>query len=167
MSEDYAKIQRVISLIITDHTLINDSPKYHNRYTLRDPETGSEFTDLIEVNVLELPKLPPAEDGSKLWEWMKFLDARRSEDLDMIAEKNPQVKKAVVRLLELSGDEHTRLLYESRQKMGWDNQARERSARLEGVQDVALKLIARGRPIGEIIEDTGLTRDEVAELTSR
>ena len=46
----------------------------------------------------------------------------------MIAEKSPQVRKAVVRLMELSNDERTRLLYESRQKMEWDNQAREHGA---------------------------------------
>jgi len=43
------------------------------------------------------------------------------EDLEIIAAKSPQVKKAVVRLMELSNDERTRMLYESRQMMEWDN----------------------------------------------
>jgi len=50
------------------------------------------------------------------------------EDLNMIAAKSPQVKKAVVRLMELSNDEKTRMLYESRQKLEWDYQAREHAA---------------------------------------
>ncbi|MCL2087775.1 MAG: hypothetical protein FWH05_09330 [Oscillospiraceae bacterium] len=52
----------------------------------------------------------------------------------MLAEQNPQVEKAVVRLMELSADEKTRLVYESRHKMEWDNWARERAAMQEGVQ---------------------------------
>ena len=42
----------------------------------------------------------------------------------MLAEQNPQVKNAVVRLMELSSDEKTRLVYESRHKMAWDNWGR-------------------------------------------
>ena len=78
----------------------------------------------------------------------------------MIAEKSPQVKKAVVRLMELSNDERTRLQYESRQKMEWDNQARER----EVLMGVAKNMLKRNRPINEIVEDTGLTHEEVERL---
>jgi len=64
----------------------------------------------------------------------------------------------------LSEAEKARLLYESRQKMEWDNQARERGARLEGILLVEKNMIKRNRPIDEIIEDTGLTLDEVEGL---
>ena len=82
----------------------------------------------------------------------------------MIAEKSPQVKKAVVRLIELSSDERTRLLFESRQKMEWDNQARERGARNEERIIIARNMLRRNRPTNEIVEDTGLTREEVESL---
>ena len=86
----------------------------------------------------------------------------------MIAEKSPQVKKAVVRLMELSNDERTRLLYESRQLMEWDNHVREQGARAEGEKvkafDIAKNMLKRSRPIDEIMEDTGLTREEVESL---
>jgi len=162
--EDYSKIKRVISIIITDYALIPGSHKYHNRYTLYDPETHTEFTDIIEVNTLELVKLPEAEDGTDLWVWMRFLSARSKEELNMVAEKSPQVKKAVVRLMELSNDERTRLLIESRQKMEWDNRAREQGARSEERTDIARNLLRRKRPIEEIVEDTGLSREAVEAL---
>jgi predicted transposase/invertase (TIGR01784 family) len=95
---------------------------------------------------------------------MKFLDARSKEDLDMIAERSPEVKKAVVRLIELSADEKARALYEAREKERRDNRARERGARHAGMMDVAKKLLTRNRPIDEIIEDTGLSREEVEGL---
>ena len=165
--DPYSTIKRVISIIITDYVLIPESEKYHNRYTLYDPETKSEFTDIIEVNTLELVKLPENEDGTDLWVWMKFLSARSKEELNMIAKNSPQVQKAVARLMELSSDERTRLLYESRQKMEWDNRAREQGAREEERVAFAKKLIMRNRPINEIIEDTGLTREEVEGLDNR
>jgi len=160
----YDKIKRVISIIITDYALIAESPKYHHRFVLYDPENSVEFMDIIEVNTLELEKLPDSEDGTELWNWLKFLSAERKEDLEMIAERSPQVKKAVVRLMELSNDERTRLLYESRQKMEWDNQAREYGASNERAIAIAIKMLKRNRPIDEIVEDTGLSFDEVEGL---
>ena len=156
----YQRIKRVISIIITDYALITESPKYHHRFVLYDPDNGVEFTDIIEVNTLELTKLPEAGDGTELWNWLKFLSAERREDLEMIAERSPQVKKAVVRLMELSNDERTRLLYESRQKMEWDNQARERSA----IKNIAKNLLSMDMPIDKIITATGLTHEEIEDL---
>jgi predicted transposase/invertase (TIGR01784 family) len=162
------KIKRVISIIITDYVFIPENDCYHNRYTLCDPKTCSEFTRLLEVNTLELPKLPQAEDGEELWDWLKFLNARNTEDLTMLTTKNPMIQKAVAKLQTLSEDERTRLLAESREKLQRDIFARERAAEEQGQTKerlaVARKLLARKRPIEEIIEDTGLSREEIQSL---
>jgi predicted transposase/invertase (TIGR01784 family) len=162
--ESYSNIKNVISIIITDYTLIPENNVYHNRYTLYDPQTQSEFTDVIEVNTLEMTKIPESGDGTELWNWMKFLSAQRKEELDMIAERSPQVKNAVVRLMELSADEQTRLLYESRQKMEWDNQARERGARTDERTTIAKNLLGMGMPFDKIAAATGLSREEIEGL---
>ncbi|MCL2088137.1 MAG: Rpn family recombination-promoting nuclease/putative transposase [Oscillospiraceae bacterium] len=119
-SENYEKIKKVISIIITNHEFIEKSPKYHHRFTLYDADNKVEFTDTIEIHTLELPKIPSDSDGTPLWDWMKFLDAKNEEDLDMAAVANTQVNNAVIRLKELSADERTRMLYESRIKMERD-----------------------------------------------
>jgi predicted transposase/invertase (TIGR01784 family) len=155
----YQRIKRVISIIITNYPLIEKSPKYHHRFTLYDQENKVEFTDIIEVNTLELEKLPKSEDGTKLWDWLKFLSAERKEELDMIAERNPQIKQAVVRVMELSNDERTRLLMESRQKMEWDIQSRERDV----AYSIARKMLNNNENINKIIEYTDLTHDEIEE----
>ena len=162
----YHQIKRVISIIITDYSLIEESPKYHHRFVLYDPENNVEFTDIIEVNTLELTKLPEIEDGTELWNWLKFLSAERRDDLEMIAERSPQVKKAVVRLMELSSDERTRLLYESRQKMEWDNQAREIEASNNRAFTIAKNLLAMNVPIDAIATATGLTHEEIEVLAN-
>ena len=122
---DFAKIQRVISIIITDENIIGQYPgaegKYHHRILPCDVDTGYQFTDIKEINILELRKLPMADDGSNLWAWMSFFNAESKEDLDMLVADRPQTKigKAVVRLEELSQDERARMLYESRQMYEW------------------------------------------------
>ena len=171
--DSYRKIERSICILITDYVQVPENDCYHNRYRLHDPRTGSEFTDLVEVNTLELPKLPHNTDGSTLWDWLKFLDARQEEELKMLAEKNPQIGKAVARLQELSEDERTRLLAESREKMEWDNAARMQAARERGLKEgleegllsVAHAALKRNLPIEEIMALTGLSREKILSLT--
>jgi len=48
---------------------------------------------------------------------------KKSDDeevLDVLAERSPQIKKAVGVLKELSADERARMIYESRQMAEWD-----------------------------------------------
>jgi predicted transposase/invertase (TIGR01784 family) len=148
--EDYSQIKQVISIIITDYTLIPENDRYHNCYTLYDPKTQSELTDIIEINTLELSKLPESEDGTNLWNWMKFLSAQKKEDLDMAANTNPQIQKAVVRLEELSNDERTRLLLESRQKLEFDIRMHKRHVENEARKKGQEEGLAEGRIEGRL-----------------
>ncbi|MDR0635370.1 MAG: Rpn family recombination-promoting nuclease/putative transposase, partial [Azoarcus sp.] len=178
--EDYSEIKRSICVLITDYRQVPENQSYHNRYVLYDRQTGSEFTDLLEVDTLELPKLPPEEDGTEEWQWMKFLDARKEEELTMLAQKNPQIAQAVSRLAELSQDERTRLLAESREKLQWDIAVKMREAdkkgwekgrekgreegREEGRLGITRNLLKMGLPLEKIMEATGLTREEIQSL---
>ena len=162
--DKFQTMKRVISIVIADYLLIPESQKYHNRFVLFDPDNNVEFTDIIEVNTLELKKLPKTDDGTELWNWLKFLSAERKEDLDMIAERSPQVKKAVVRLMELSNDERTRMLYDSRMKMEWDIQGRERLAEKNSMLIVAKNLLNMGDSVDKIVTVTGLAHAEIVEL---
>ena len=46
----------------------------HHRFTLYDPRAAVEFTNLIEIRTLELPKIPETPDVY-LWNWLRFLRA--------------------------------------------------------------------------------------------
>jgi len=164
---DYSKIQRAISIIITDYTLKPNNEKYHNRFSLAD-ETGKQFTDILEVNTLELSKLPETEDGTPLWDWLKFLKSESKEEFDMIAEKNPVINKAVVRLAELSQDERTRMLYESRQMLEWDIEIAKEAAQQAAVKSnslaIARNALRKNMSIDDIVDITGLTYEEIETL---
>jgi len=84
----------------------------------------------------------------------------------MVAEKNPEMRKAVVKLQELSADERARDLYERREKARRDIESRERWARAEGKAEGK----AEGRSEGkaeerEIWQNVVADRDaEIARL---
>jgi len=159
-SDQYGKIKRVISIIITDHTLIKQNEKYHHCFGLYDIESGVLLTDNLEIHTLEVPKarkLNECNKKSELLNWMKFFDVKTEEELKMLAQKSPTMQKATLRLLELSADEKARQLYDARLKEQRDSYAREKGA----IFTIAKNMLRRGRPIEEIVEDTGLTYDEV------
>ena len=155
--DDYDSIKQVIAITITGHVLIEGDNEYHHRYTLYDPKTGSEFTDLIEVHILELPKLPKTDDGSDLWWWMKYILVKRKEQLKMIAERGPVMEKAAARLLEISEDEHTRHRLESYRRFEMDNRVMLKEAKAEGIEvgmekerEKLIALIEKGVSLDEI-----------------
>jgi len=130
-SDQYGKIKRVISIIITDHPLIKGSEKYHHHFGLYDIESGVSLTDVLEIHTLEVPKARKLnEDTAKadLLNWMKLFAAKTEEELKVLAQKSPTMQKATLRLMERSADKKARQLYEARLKERRDNYAREKGA---------------------------------------
>jgi len=61
-------------------------------------------------------------DGSKIWDWLQFLRAKKKGEFDMIATTNPEIQEAVDILYEISADEKVRAEYNARQKARMDRQ---------------------------------------------
>ena len=159
-SDQYGKIKRVISIIITDHSLIKESEKYHHHFGLYDIESGVLLSDVLEIHTLEVPKARKLDaDTAKadLLNWMKFFDAKTEEELKVLAQKSPTMQKATLRLMELSADEKARQLYEARLKERRDNNARDKAA----IFAIAKNLLSFGDTIDKVVKVTGLTREEV------
>ena len=161
--QDYSVIKKVVSIIITDYILIDENKDYHNQFRYRT-KGGMEFTDLMEINVLELSKLPAQTDSSDLWYWMKFINTENEEEIDMLEQRNPQMSKAVGVLKELSADERTRMLYEEREKARRDIASMMGGARREGINLTARNAINMGMDTEIIIKLTGLSREEIDNL---
>jgi predicted transposase/invertase (TIGR01784 family) len=87
--DDYDTVKQVIGIVITDFSLIEGRTKYRHRFTLYDKSDDTEFTNLIQVHTLELPKLPKESDSTELWTWLRFIGAERKEELDMLAQTKP------------------------------------------------------------------------------
>ena len=174
--DDYDAVKQVIGIVITDFALIECRTKYRHRFTLYDKSDDTEFTNLIQVHTLELPKLPKESDGSGLWTWLRFIGAERKEELNMLAQTKPEIKKAVGVLMELSADERARMLYESREKARRDEASRMKGAkkkgREEGLKDgreernaeIARNAFAMGLSVARIETLTGLSAAEIERI---
>jgi predicted transposase/invertase (TIGR01784 family) len=164
--DDYDKIKRVISIVITDFDLIDGSAPYHHRFTLYDRKNGVEFTDLLELHTLELSKLPGVSDDTELYDWLRFLRAEKKEELEMLTQTNPQINKAVGVLMEISADERNRMLYESREKLRRDEASRMKGAVKDTKTEIARNALKKNMAIDDIADITGLTIEEIEGLGS-
>ena len=67
-------MQKTISTgYIADFEIVKDSPKYHHKFQLNELETGIKFTDVVEINMLELQKIPVESDNTVKYDWLQFL----------------------------------------------------------------------------------------------
>ena len=102
---------------------------------------------MLEVDTLELSKLPQKDDNTELWSWLKFLKSENEEEFEMIETKSPELKKAVCIVRELSQDEETRLQFEAREKARMDYEDRMDGAfergKIEEKIEIAAKLIIK------------------------
>jgi len=175
--DGYDEIRRVIGMVITERGLIPEDAEYHHRFTLYDIKTGLALTDLIEVHTLELAKLPKENDGSGLWRCLKLLNAETIEELDMIAEMSPELKKAAGIMKAYSElDPKTRREYELLMLAEMDDRVRLRAAKKEGraegmaegmaqgKAEAARAMKAEGLDPATIARITGLTPDDIRRL---
>ena len=160
IGQKYSLIKKVVSIIITDYALaqLPESGRYHHQFRYRTVDS-IELTDLTEINTLELAKLPSETDRTELWNWLKFMATKNEEELNMLATKNPELKKAVGILKELSADERTRMLAEEREKAWRDEVSRLDGARKEGEErgeQKIIELLKSGKSPDEIIREYGV-----------
>ena len=186
--DSYDRLQKCIQVSILDHTYFQDDEKCYRRIALCDTETGKEYTDLLEMHILELSKLPPEQKNeTDLLQWMRFLGGKCREDFKKMAENNSTFEEAYDVLDRLSADEKKRLEYEARQKAIRDHDIMMKTAKrlgLEaGIAEGREKGIAEGREqekrniIREMLQDhipdykikqyTGATDKEISEEKSR
>lgn len=176
---DYDKLQKCIHVSILDFIHFPQDHKCYRKITFCDVETGEQYTDLMELHILELKKLPPKdqnEDG--IIRWMRFLGGKRQEEFEDMAKKDEYIEEAYDELKKLSMDEQKRLEYEWREKAIRDYNSQMKSAERRGEkrgekrgEHLTLKRLAgnmalKGMDPEEIAELLEISPDEVKELTS-
>ena len=167
--ERYSVIQKVICICIMNYELFTKEKEYLNNFRFYNPKNGLCFEDIPEeVYTLELPKVPVTSDGSAIWEWLQFLRARQEEEFEMVAERNPEIRKAVDTLYQLSMDEHVLAEYEQRQKAWRDRASQNEGFFLDGIQqgivETARRMKADNLSVSHIIKYTGLSEQQINNL---
>ena len=167
--ESYSVIQRVICICITDYPMFPSVSEYWNPMRFCNPVNGLVFEGIPEeIHTLELAKVPERSDGSAGWAWLQFLRSRQREEFEMVAVKNPEIRKAVNTLYQLSASERIRNEYEARKKAERDyingmEGAYERG-RLEEKMNTAQNLRAMGLSTEQIVQATGLSLEKIRNL---
>ena len=165
--EGYDKIQKVVCIVIAaDHILVKENDKLHNRYRLYDPETGSTFTDKMEINTLDLMKrADPKTVDPEVHEWVKFFNARTKDTLEMAqSSKIEAVKKAANIALKVNADDKTRIEAEQRENAVRSYQTDMEASRKEGKIEVAKSSLKIGLDYETISAITGLSVEEIEKL---
>ncbi|MCB2291332.1 PD-(D/E)XK nuclease family transposase [Clostridium sp. CS001] len=104
-------------------------------------------------------------------DWIKFLDANSKEGLEMLAEKNENIKTAYEILKRVSKSKEARMAYDARQAEIMDQLTREETARAEGMEkgrEEGIEKVAKS--LLDVLDDetisakTGLTVEFVKGL---
>jgi len=95
---------------------------------------------------------------------MEFLDGKSKGVMEMLAEKNKDIKKAYDLLQIISKDQKAKMLYEARQAEISDQMTRLKSAEEKGVITVAKNLLLMGMDILTVVKATGLNENEIVKV---
>ena len=194
VSDEYSKIQNVISISILDFVLFPDIDKVHTIWNLREKDNTNCSLKELEYHFLELPKFrksnPDLEE--KINQWLTLIDTENKEWLEVVMENNDNVKKAVNKVDDFVADDEARILIDLREKWQRDynhaiayakriglQQGFEEGTKIgieQGIEQgiekgskenkikIAKKLLEKNYSISEIKEITELTEDEINKL---
>lgn len=140
--ESYEKLKKCIHVSILDFVHFPDDEKCYRTIRLQDVETGTEYTDLFELQILELPKLPAnVQSRDDIIQWMRFFSGKNQEDFESMAKENEYLDEAYNELVKMSTDGKKRLEYEAREKALKDYNTQMNSSLMRGLK--------RGEEIGQ------------------
>lgn len=180
--QNYGKLTRAVSIMIVDFELIKTDSAFHHRYRLYDQKNMLEYSDALEINVLEIPKVRE-DETSPVSAWLRFFAAKTEDEFMSLAQTSPAMEEAWGVIKELSADERERLLAEDREKTRRDNAAYYETGLVEGIatgvekgraegrmeerKNLVANMLAQGVSPEQISSFTGLTLGDVKALAGR
>ena len=156
--ESYEKLQKCIHVSILDFIHFPNDEECYRRIHFRDDSTYGLYSDKMELQILELKKLPSdVKTSQDVLTWMKFFSGKSRKEFQTMAKTNEYLDEAYNTLLNLSADEKKRLEYEAREKALKDYNTQISSAEKRGLkagEEIGRKAgeeigIRRGRELGE------------------
>ncbi len=170
-SHDYSELTKCIGIVFIDFKLDNlkEIPKYITKWNLREKDYEKIIlTDVLELYIIEMPKVEIYAKNSILDTWVKFIIGMEDANMDDVEE----IKQARKILEEISQDEHEQYLADLREKYIMDMNNIEstgiRKGKEQGIKEtksaIAKKMKDKGMDIESIIEITRLTKDEISKL---
>ena len=173
--DDYEKLKKCIHVGVLDFIRFPESEECYHKINLCNCKSGEIYTDLLELHILELPKLPKVRakleqgemvsDDEMVLQWMEFFSCKTQEDFETMAKQDEYMEEAVNTLFKLSADEQKRVDYEAREKAIRDDRAKLDWATKVGLEEGLAKGKAEGLAMaGKIVrlKLTGKTLEEIS-----
>nr|WP_191384361.1 Rpn family recombination-promoting nuclease/putative transposase [uncultured Lachnoclostridium sp.] len=93
--DPYTKLKKCIHVSILDFIRFEDDKKCHRTIRLCDEQTGKKYTDLLEMQILELKKLPEElQNDDEVIRWMRFLAGKNRKELEDMAGTSEYIEEA-------------------------------------------------------------------------
>lgn len=173
--DDYEKLKKCIHVGVLDFIRFPESEECYHKINLCNCKSGEIYTDLLELHILELPKLPKVRakleqgemvsDDEMVLQWMEFFSCKTQEDFETMAKQDEYMEEAVNTLFKLSADEQKRVDYEAREKAIRDDRAKLDWATKVGLEEGLAKGKAEGLAMaGKIVQLklAGKTPEEIS-----
>ena len=145
INKKYSNFKKCIGINLLDFNYIKATKRFHTVYHISEDTEHIIFTDIMEWHIVELPKLPAIDDGSDLYNWIRFIKAENKEEFEMLAKKDEYLEEAYKQLEIISQDEQKRLEYTARQKAIYDYNTLMEENYNRGHEDGETKGILKGK----------------------
>lgn len=158
-------LPRTIVISIIDFILL-ECEEYHSFFQPLEVTRHTLLSDKMGFHFFELPKLPAdVSEDNMLLLWLSLFRAETEEELEKIKEMEvPVMSQAINAYYTITASSEFREKERLRAKARHDEAQALYNARKERDIEIAKKLLKRNRPVDEIMEDTGLTYEEVKDL---
>ena len=170
--EDYDKLEKTIVILIADFNIKGlEEVEYHSTWKIIETNSVKKLilTDKFELDIIELSKIKGREnEKDQLLDWLIFLENPESERVARKMEENENLKEAVEKLDRISEDEKMQRIIELREKAIRDEHAIYAKGVDDGIEKgimkIAKSMLKKGMNVSDIIEITGLTKEEIEKL---
>ena len=170
--DDYNKLEKTIVILIADFNIKGlEEVEYHSTWKIIETNSVKKLilTDKFELDIIELLKIKGREnEKDQLLDWLVFLENPESERVTRKMEENENLKEAVEKLDRISEDEKMQRIIELREKAIRDEHAIYAKGVDDGIEKgimkIAKSMLKKGMNVSDIIEITGLTKEEIEKL---
>ena len=170
--DDYNKLEKTIVILIADFNIKGlEEVEYHSTWKIIETNSVKKLilTDKFELDIIELLKIKGREnEKDQLLDWLIFLENPESERVARKMEENKNLKEAVEKLDRISEDEKMQRIIELREKAIRDEHAIYAKGVDDGIEKgimkIAKSMLKKGMNVSDIIEITGLTKEEIEKL---
>jgi predicted transposase/invertase (TIGR01784 family) len=167
--QDYRALPNVTAINIVNYEFL-PSRDFHTCFHLwEDRERGLLLTDALEIHFVDMVKFRRLGEkdirNDPLHRWLAYFDqGSPGELIEEVIKMDAGIQKAQERLVVVTNDKEALREYHLREMALSDWTSGVNHARREEQKAIARRMKARGRLLAEIVEDTGLTVEQIEKL---